>query len=148
MKIKTFLICWIATFVVVFGLNGVFHTVLAAGFFDAHLSQLKPAIHNMSDSNPAWVALLDAVLTFGMVYFITIRQTDRISFAKAAIAGGLLNLISSGAWNFANAATFAWSLSVTVADIAWHVSLGALGGLIVSAIYNRLERRATVGAVA
>jgi uncharacterized membrane protein len=141
MKTKTFLICWLPTFIVVFGLNGVFHGQFAANFFDTNLSQLQPAIHKMSDTNPLWVGLLDLVLTFGMTYFITIRQTGKISLGDAAFAGGLVNLISSGAWNFANAAMFNWSTSVTIGDIAWHVSLGIVGGLLICAIYNRVQTR-------
>ena len=143
MKIKTFLICWLPTFVVVFGLNGVFHGQIAANFFDTHLSQLAPAIHKMSDSNPLWVALLDLILTFGMTYFITIRQAYKINVSEAAFAGGLVNLISSGAWNFANAAMFSWSIAVTAGDIAWHMLLGAMGGILIGAIYNRLQRKSS-----
>lgn len=141
MKLKTFLSCWLPTFIVVFGLNGVFHGKLAANFFDTNLIQLEPAIHKMSDTNPLWVGLLDLILTFGMTYFITIRQTDKISLSSAAFAGGLVNFISSGAWNFANAAMFSWSTTVTVGDIIWHISLGAVGGLLIGAIYNRLEKK-------
>lgn len=141
MKIKTFIICWLPTFIFVFGLNGVFHGKLAANFFDTNLRQLEPAIHKMSDTNPLWVGLLDLVLTFGMTYFITIRQTNKISLRSAAFAGGLVNLISSGAWNFANAAMFSWSTTVTVGDIIWHISLGAVGGLLIGATYNRFEKK-------
>jgi len=142
MKTKTFLICWLPTFVIVFGLNGVFHTQMAANFFDTNLNQLEPAIHKMKDSNPLWVGLLDLVLTFGMTYFITARRDGKISLSNAAFAGGLLNLVSAGAWNFANAAMFNWSVTVTVLDILWHILLGAFGGLIIGAIYNRVQKRA------
>lgn len=141
MKIKSFLICWLPTFVVVFGLNGIFHGQLAANYFDTNLNQLKPVIHNMKDTNPLWVGLLDLVLTFGMTYFITIRQTEKINLSNAAFSGGLINLISSGAWNFANAAMFSWSTTVTIVDIIWHISLGAVGGLLIGVIYNRLRRQ-------
>ena len=122
-----------------FGLNGAFHGQLAASFFDTNLSQLQPAIHKISDTNPLWVGLLDLVLTFGMTYFITIRQTSKIVLSGAAFAGGLINLIASGAWNFANAAMFNWSTTVTIGDIIWHISLGAVGGLMIAAIFNRLQ---------
>lgn len=87
MKIKTFLICWLPTFVIVFGLNGVFHGQLAANFFDSNLNHLAPAIRKMSDVNPLWVALLDFILTFGMTYFICVRQTGKINLINAAFAG-------------------------------------------------------------
>lgn len=141
MKIKTFLSCWLPTFVVMFGLNGAFHGKLAAPFFDAQLSQLEPAIHKMGDINPLWVTLLDFVLTFGMTYFVLVRQTGLIKASDAAFAGALVNLVAAGTWNFANAAMFSWSNTVTIADIAWHVCLGAAGGSLIAAIYNRLYRK-------
>ena len=139
MKVKPFLLSWLPTFVVVFALNGIFHTKIAANFFDTNLNQLEPAIHKMSETRPQWVAVLDLVLTFGMTYFITIRQTDKIKLSEAAFAGALLNLISSGAWNFANAAMFNWPIIVTAGDVAWHVSLGAAGGVLIGSIYNRIR---------
>ncbi len=142
MKIKTILFCWLPTFIIVFGLNGVFHGQLAANFFDTNLIQLEPAIHKMKDTDPLWVGLLDLVLTFGMTYFITARREGKINLGNAAFAGGLLNLISSGTWNFANAAMFSWSVTVTICDITWHILLGAFGGLIIGAIYNRVQKRA------
>ena len=141
MKIKTFLICWLTTFIIVFGLNGVFHGQIASNFFDTNLNQLEPVIRKMKDTNPFWIGLLDLVLTFGMTYFITIRQADKISLVNAAFAGGLVNLISSGAWNFANAAMFNWSTTLTIGDIIWHISLGAVGGLVIGTIYNRLQKK-------
>ena len=141
MKAKTFLLCWIPTFVVIFGMNGIFHAKIAADFFDRNLSQLQPAIHKMHDTNPLWVGLLDLMLTFGMTYFITLRQSGRIALGTAAFAGGLINLISSGAWNFANAAVFAWPVTVILGDVLWHVTLGAAGGLMIASLYNYISKR-------
>ncbi|MBK6610399.1 MAG: DUF2177 family protein [Sphingobacteriales bacterium] len=140
MKIKTFLICWLPTFVIVFGLNGVFHGQLAANFFDSNLNHLAPAIRKMSDVNPLWVALLDFILTFGMTYFICVRQTGKINLINAAFAGGLTNLIASGTWNFINASLFSWPTNVITGDIAWHISLGVVGGFLIGTIYNKLQK--------
>ena len=138
MKFKTFLICWIPAFIIVFALNAVFHTLLAADFFDQELAHLSPPISKMKEGNPAWVALLDIVLTFSMTYFILVRQTGKIAWKNAAFTGGLINLISSGAWHFVNAAMFTWSMVFLYSDMAWHIALGAGGGLIIAAIYNRV----------
>lgn len=125
-----------------FALNGVFHGQLAAGFFDSNLSQLEPIIHKMKYTNPLWVGLLDTVLTFGMTYFIILPQTNRIILSQATFAGGLINFISSGAWNFANAALFlSWSITLTIVDICWHLALGTGGGLLIGILYNRLQKQ-------
>lgn len=138
---RNFLICWIPVFVVVFALNGVFHGLVAATYFDEHLSMLRPAIKNMSDTNPVWVGLLDLILVFGMTYFILNRRDQKISLSHAAFIGGLINLISSGAWNFANAAMFEnWPLALTGVDITWHVTLGAVGGILIAILNNRFGK--------
>lgn len=141
MKIKTFVICWLPTFIVVFGLNGLFHSLLAASYFDEQLSSFRPSIKLMSEANPVWVGLLDVVLVFGMTYFIIYRQVLKIEYGRAVFAGALISLISSGAWNFANSALFqGWPVSLTVVDILWHVVLGAVGGAQITWIYNRFNK--------
>ncbi len=137
MKLKSFFICWIPAFLFVFALNAVFHIFIAADFFDRELAHLSPQIAKMKEGNPAWVALLDFVLTFSMTYFILVRQTGKVAWRNAAFAGGLINLISSGAWHFVNAAMFSWSMVFLTSDMAWHIALGMAGGLIIAAIYNR-----------
>lgn len=141
MKIKTLLICWLPSFIVVFGLNGLFHSVLAASYFDNQLSSFRPPLKMMSEANPLWVALLDLMLVFAMTYFIAFRQGLKTNYVRAAFAGGLISLISSGAWNFANAAMFqGWPVSLTMVDMVWHIALGAVGGALISWLYNRFNK--------
>lgn len=141
MKIKTFVICWLPSFIVFFGLNGIFHSLLAASYFDEQLSAFRPSIKLMSDVNPVWVGLLDVLLVFGMTYFIVYRQGLKIEYGRAVLAGALINLISSGAWNFANTAMFeGWPFSLTMVDILWHVVLGAAGGALIAWLYNRFNK--------
>lgn len=139
MKPKTFLICWLPTFGMMLALNGIFHAEVAANFFDTNFSQLQPVMRKQEDSKPFWVILLDFLLTFGMTYFITIRQVGRISLGQAAFTGGLLNLMACGAWNFVNAALFTWPNIVIVVDLAWHTSLGAAGGILIGVLYNKFQ---------
>jgi len=140
MKIKTFVICWLPSFIVVFGLNAIFHTLIASSFFDTQLSAYRPPLNSMTDGNPIWVALFDLILVFAMTYFITRRQGLKISFGEAAFDGGLIGLVASGAFNFINAAMFQhWPLPFIIADIPWHVALGALGGWFIARLYNRFN---------
>lgn len=95
----------------------------------------------MNEANPLWVGLLDLVLVFGMTYFIAFNRGLKIDFRRAAFAGGLISLISSGAWNFANAAMFqGWPVSLTVVDMVWHIALGAVGGTLICWLYNRFNK--------
>jgi len=141
MNAKNFLLVWLLAFVLLFGLNGVFHGVLAAPFFDGHFAHLG-CVKKMSESNPAPVAILDLVLSFGMTLVITRKASGRIGFAEAALLGGLLNLISSGAWNLANVSLMDWPVTVTIGDIAWHVALGCGGGILIAALANWRMRKA------
>lgn len=142
MRTGTFLLCWIITFIVMFSLNGVFHELLAANFFDEQLSFFVSLIHPMSEVNPLWVGALDLILTFGMTYFIT-QLPSPVSKTRAAFAGALLNLISSVTWNFANAAVFVgWPTAILPVDISWHFLLGSVGGLLIAVLYNRFSRTA------
>jgi uncharacterized membrane protein len=139
MKTKAFIFTWILTFIVVFGLNGLFHSVLAASFFDNHLSMIG-GVKKMSASDPAPVALLDFILVFGMTFLIARTKDGRISLREGAWIGGLINLISSGAWNLANSSMFNWPVIVTIGDIMWHVFLGSMGGTLVAALLNYFQR--------
>lgn len=136
MSIKNFLLVWLLSYVVIFACNGIFHRGLAASFFDDHLHAIG-GIRMMKDANPAPLFILDLIIVFGMAYMICLSGIREINAGKAATIGALLNLISSGAWNLANAAMFDWPLIVTVSDIAWHTLLGALGGILIF----RLSRR-------
>jgi uncharacterized membrane protein len=130
MSIKNFLLVWLLSYVAIFACNGIFHLGLAASFFDDHLHAIG-GIRMMKDANPAPLFILDLIIVFGMTYMICMSRVKDINYRKAATIGALLNLISSSAWNLANAAMFDWPVIVTVSDIAWHTALGALGGMLI-----------------
>ena len=136
MKTKNFLVTWGLTFVLVFGLNGVFHSGIAAPFFDNNLQSIA-SVKKMKDSNPLPVALLDLIIVFTMTYLITNNKPSKIKIAEGAIAGGLINLATSGAWNLANTAMFDWPLTVTLGDMAWHTALDCAGGSFIAWMYNK-----------
>lgn len=130
MSMKKFLLVWLLSYVAIFACNGIFHIGLAASFFDEHLHHIG-GIKMMKDANPAPLFVLDLIIVFGMSYMICMAGIMEMNMRKAAITGALINLISSGAWNLANAAMFDWPVIVTVSDIAWHTILGALGGILI-----------------
>lgn len=132
----------IATFGVLFPANGVFHSVLAAGFLDRALASLAPAILPMHDAKPAAVAVLDLTLAMLIVYVVV--RGGPISLRRGAAAGLAVNLASSAAWNLGNTASFSsWPLQLTLVDVAWHCMLGAAAGAVAGAV---LRRSATLDA--
>lgn len=138
MKTKPFLFTWGATFVALFLLNGLFHGVIAAGFFDAQLAPLGSAVRKMKDFDPAPIFLLELLLDFCLIVIITRWKNERIGRTDALRIGGLFYFSTATSWNLANAATFTtWSIPVVVVDIAWHFATGILAGWIIYKVFNR-----------
>lgn len=133
------LLAVIAALLVMFPLNGLFHSVLAAGFFDRELAALAPAIRPMKEANPLFVLLLDATIAAAIVALLA-RQPSPTARQGASV-GALANLLTSSAWNLANAASLVtWSATAAVADIAWHVALGAAAGALAATVLRGRRR--------
>jgi uncharacterized membrane protein len=129
----------LAAWFVLLPLNGVFHAVVAAPFFDARLAGLAPAIRPMHDSNPAPVVALDLLIAVAVVALGARRARSR---AQSAAVGATLNLLTASAWNLANASVFAvWPVTVALVDVTWHVALGALAGWVAAMVLG--ARRST-----
>jgi len=127
----------LAVFGVLFPANGLFHTVLAAAFFDRRLASLAPAVLPMHDAKPLAVAVLDLTLAALIVYVL---GRDTPTARRGALGGIAVNLASSAAWNLGNTASFAsWPVTVTLVDIAWHCSLGAVAGIVAAAVLRRAK---------
>lgn len=138
MKPKPFFLTWIITSVVMIAVNGVFHGVAAAGFFDDHLAVLGNAVVKMKDFNPIPVIILELILIFCLVLIITRFKNDQLSMRESVLTGGLFYLSTSATWNLANAATLVtWPHIVTVVDVLWHFVSGLLAGWIIYKLFNR-----------
>ncbi len=134
---KRLLLSAIPVFVLGMVLNGLFHGLVAAPFFDQHLAPLGESVNKMADFNPLPIAILELILV-GLIYYFTTRDTSgRIAASRGLITGALIELGSSGAWNLANQATFKnWSSTVTLVDISWHVISAAVMGWVLVVLYN------------
>lgn len=134
---KRLLLSVIPVFVLGMVLNGLFHGVAAAPFFDQHLAPLGGAVNKMADFNPLPIAILEIILVSLIYYFTTRNSTSQIAASKGLITGALIELGSSSAWNLANQATLKnWSSIVTLVDISWHVTSGAFMGWVMVKLYN------------
>jgi uncharacterized membrane protein len=133
MKIR--LLAVLAAFIALFPANGVFHTVLAAGFFDRELGGLAPAVLPMHEARPFAVAILDLTLAALIVYVVGRGSPTP---ARGALGGFVVNLASSAAWNLGNAASFrSWPIAVISLDMLWHCALGAFAGFVAAAALRR-----------
>lgn len=134
---KRFVLSTLPVFVLGMVLNGLFHGVVAAPFFDQHLAPLGKSVNKMADFNPLPIAILELIMV-GLIYYFTTRDTSgRVAPWRGLITGALIELGSSSAWNLANQATLKnWSSTVTLVDISWHVISGAFMGWVLVALYN------------
>lgn len=134
---KRLLLSTLPVFLLGMVLNGLFHGVVAAPFFDQHLAPLGESVNKMADFNPLPIAILEIILVSLIYYFITRDTVGQIAASKGLIVGALIELGSSGAWNLANQATLKnWSSTVTLVDISWHVISGAFMGWVMVKLYN------------
>ena len=141
MRARHVALLWLAAFVLLFPLNGLVHVGPGAVLFDRALAGLASAAP-MREGNPALAALIDLNLAGAMVLFL-VRARAR-GPADGALVGAVLGLVASGTWNLANLVVLrGWPPSLALADVAWHVSLGAAAGYLLARLAARLERRRT-----
>ena len=142
MKTRLFLICLLPTLVIMFALNGVFHSGMCNKFFDQQLAHLRPVIRTMQHGSVLPLIILEINLAAAMVFFIIRDFPQQVNMRSAMITGGLLNIVAAGTWNLANASMFDWPLQIILADVTWHFLIGILGGMLISGIYNQVGKPA------
>ena len=132
MKTKQFISAWLATTVVLFALNGVFHGLVAADFFDRNFAELGDSVVKMKNFNPLPVAILELLLTFSLTWIFSITSSASISLRGALTIGGLFHFSAASTWSLANMATLvSWPLQLALGDIAWHVLMGITAGWMI-----------------
>ena len=137
MKPQPFFLAWLVTATALFVLNGIFHGVVAASFFDTQLSVLGNAVVKMKDFKPIPIVILELVLDFCLVIIITRDRNEKVVMKEAVLIGGLFYLSTAITWSLANAATLvAWPAIVTMVDGIWHFTTGMFAGWIIAKLYN------------
>ncbi len=132
----TFL-AWLLTAVALVVLNGFFHGVAAAGFFDTHFAPLGDAVLKMAHFRLAPVIILEFILVFVLLVFITRWRAEPVGLREAIRTGALFYFATSATWNIANMATFVyWAPAVTMVDVLWHVFTGVVAGWLIARLFN------------
>jgi len=140
MTTKRFLTAWLVTTVVLFALNGVFHGLVAADFFDRNFAGLGDSVVKMENFNPLPVAILELLLTFSLTWIFSITSSASISLRSALTIGGLFHFSASATWSLANMATLiSWPLQLALGDIAWHILMGITAGWLIYKIGLRRQ---------
>lgn len=119
---RTMLIAYVSAALVFFGLDFVWLSRVAIGFYRSQVGELLRDRPNM----PAAAAFYLLYIA-GIVYFAVMPGLQKESLAVACLNGALLGLIAYGTYDVTNLATLKnWSLSVSIVDMLWGTVLTAL----------------------
>jgi uncharacterized membrane protein len=111
----TYAIAYVSTAVVFFGLDYLWLSRIAIGFYRRHIGDLLLATPNF-----AAAGLFYLVYIAGIVYFAIMPAVAGGGWLAALAGGALLGLIAYGTYDMTNLATLKdWSVTVSVVDMAW-----------------------------
>ncbi|EIM78217.1 hypothetical protein A33O_00480 [Nitratireductor aquibiodomus RA22] len=111
----SYVIAYAATAIVFFGLDYIWLSRVAAGFYRDRMGHLL-----LDQPNFAAAGMFYLFYVAGVVYFAVAPALSNGTATSALIAGALLGLIAYGTYDMTNLATIKnWSVAVTVVDMAW-----------------------------
>jgi len=87
-----------------------------------------------------WIAAIIFYLLFivGLVIFVITPAIEKGSWIQALILGALFGLITYATYDLTNLATFKdWPILVTIVDLVWGATLGALVSVITYFIVDK-----------
>lgn len=117
----TYVVAYLSTTVVFFGLDFLWLTRLAIGFYRRNIGDLMLASPNLAAAGVFYL-----IYIAGIVYFAVLPAVNASSITTAIINGALLGLLAYGTYDMTNLSTLkGWSISVSVVDMAWGVFLTA-----------------------
>lgn len=121
-------------FVLIAAGNAVTHGPLGGTFMEESLRLVAPTTPGAHTA--IFLGLVWFLLAGATVYLVD-RDRDP-TVVRAAIAGALVGLLVDGSWNFINKAQWpAWSTTLIVVDILWHMAHGAVAGVVARAVLKR-----------
>ncbi|QSX08856.1 DUF2177 family protein [Alkalibacter rhizosphaerae] len=113
---------YLVSVVVFFAIDLVWLGVIAKNLYQKYLGYLM--------RNPVnWAAAIIFYLIFvaGMVFFVIHPALEKGSFSYAILVGALFGFITYATYDLTNLATVRdWPLFITVVDLIWGTTLGAL----------------------
>ncbi|MBB4009754.1 DUF2177 family protein [Allorhizobium taibaishanense] len=116
---RSYVIAYCATAAVFFGLDFVWLSKVALGFYKSRIGELMRDQPNFTAAG-----LFYLVYIGGIVYFAVAPALQSGSLVTALVSGAILGLIAYGTYDMTNLATLkAWSLSLSLVDMAWGMVL-------------------------
>jgi uncharacterized membrane protein len=119
---------------VFFAIDMVWLGLVAKDFYKSQIGFLmKPDIN--------WTAAIIFYLLFivGLVLFVIAPSIEKMSWTYALLFGALFGLITYATYDLTNLATLKdWPLLVTIVDLAWGATLGALVSVVTYFIAGKI----------
>jgi uncharacterized membrane protein len=117
---------YLATFVVMLGIDAVWLSVMSGPLYRANLGDLLA-----ENFRPVPAILFYVLFVIGVVVFVVPSDDGPRNLPRIAMFGALFGLFCYATYDLTNYATLrTWSLTVTLADMAWGAVLTALGGTL------------------
>jgi uncharacterized membrane protein len=121
-----YLVAYIATAVVFLGLDFLWLSKVALGMYRRELGSLL-----LDKPNLAIAAAFYLLFVVGIVVLAIAPALNGGSWVTALLLGAVLGLVAYGTYDITNLSTLKnWSVTVTIADIAWGTALTAVSATI------------------
>lgn len=130
----TYILAYISTAVVFFGLDFVWLSRVATGFYKSRIGDLM-----LAQPNFVAAGLFYLFYIAGIVYFAVAPALSGGNWVSALVSGAILGFIAYGTYDMTNLSTLkSWSLSVSVVDMAWGTVLTGLAATAGYLVTSRL----------
>ncbi|MCA0317065.1 MAG: DUF2177 family protein [Proteobacteria bacterium] len=119
--IASYATAYAASAVVFFGIDFLWLSTISTNFYRSRIGGLL-----LDQPNLGVAGLFYLVYVAGIVHFAVLPGLNATSWTTALINGALLGLVAYGTYDMTNLATLKnWSVTVSVVDMAWGVTLSA-----------------------
>ena len=120
--IVSYAVAYVPTAIVFFGLDFVWLSTISSSFYRSRIGALL-----LDQPNLGVAGLFYLFYVAGIVHFAVLPAVNAGTWVTALINGALLGLVAYGTYDMTNLATLKnWSVSVSVVDMIWGVSLTAV----------------------
>lgn len=120
-----YLVAYIGTAVVFFGLDFLWLSKLAINFYKREIGSLMLAKPNFAAAGIFYLFYIA-----GIVYFAVMPAVNGDGWSSALVSGALLGFIAYGTYDMTNLSTLkGWSWRMCVADILWGTLLTGLAAV-------------------
>lgn len=111
----TYVIAYIATAVVFFGLDFIWLSRIALNFYKSQIGDLMLAQPNFMAAGVFYLAYIG-----GIVYFAVMPALTGGTWTTALVAGAVLGFVAYGTYDMTNLSTLKnWPIAMSVVDLLW-----------------------------